>query len=46
MATQDQAELGFGQGVSGGPGIAQEFSREEDIGWSECVPFQYTYVQF
>lgn len=37
--TEVQTALGFGQGVSGGPGITQSFTRSEDGGWCETVVF-------
>lgn len=43
--TSVQQELGFGQGLSGGPGITQSFTRQEDGGWSEVKEFEHTYVQ-
>lgn len=43
--TEVQTALGFGQGVSGGPGITQSFSRSEDGGWCETVVSYRTYLQ-
>ena len=41
-----QQLLGFGQGVSGGPGISQNFTRGEDKGTSKTVTFSRTYIHF
>lgn len=43
-ATEVQSELGFGQGVSGGPGINQIYTRDEDSAWSEVKTFTQTFV--
>ncbi|KAL4218846.1 hypothetical protein ACF0H5_021434 [Mactra antiquata] len=45
-AKQAEESLGAGPGVSGGPGIQQVFSREEDGGHSETVTFSRTYIHF
>lgn len=44
-STTEVQELGFGQGVSGGPGIIQSFTRQEDGGWSEVKEFEHTFVK-
>ena len=44
--TADQQELGYGPGVSGGPGICQTFSRKEDGHSVKTVTFSRTCVHF
>ena len=44
--TLAQQKLGQGQGVSGGPGISQSFSRAEEKGKSKKVTFTHTYFHF
>ena len=44
--TLNQQLLGFGQGVSGGPGISQNFTRGEDKSTSKTVTFSRTYIHF
>ena len=44
--TADQQELGYGPGVSGGPGISQTFIRKEDGHSVKSVTFSRTYVHF
>ena len=44
--TADQQQLGYGPGVSGGPGICQKFTRSEDGHSVKTVNFSRTYVHF
>ena len=44
--TLNQQLLGFGQGVSGGPRISQNFTRAGDNGTSKTVTFSRTYIHF
>ena len=44
--TEAQQQLGYGPGVSGGPGICQTFSRGEDGHSIKTVTFTKTYIHF